>query len=339
MSRKRKRGFSGVDSTLVDIYEQLANEDEQNRIDAAHSLISRFIDPDTFSFEQAKGILSRLFRGLCSSRKAARLGFSIALTESLSHLPLSTNQLEDGISTSAVIDLLESKTVPDGSVSGQDERDHYFGRLFGAEAILKSGIIFKDSDHASWKRLLEVICSLAVKKNWLRQECGWVLYNFIFSSASDLLTEQHVLEILEALSERKLIRTPEGVAVWLVAVDKFPRANIPRQYWRHGDPLSHKDVVSLAEILKDTHQQSGNVKDDFESQGAASWSGRPHFAWDVVFGKLYQESEDGTRSVAGQKIEKKGQKKVKGTSENPRSEQVSFETFWKVVVDGIVTFD
>jgi DNA polymerase phi len=117
MSKKRPREVTAPDTRLIEIYDDLANEDEEIRLKAAHALLSQFSSKDT-TIEQRKTILKRLFRGLCSGRKAARLGFSIALTEFLSQvfLPYIDDQK---INASEIIDLLESQTAVEGSTSGQ----------------------------------------------------------------------------------------------------------------------------------------------------------------------------------------------------------------------------
>ena len=116
MSKKRPREVKAAATQLIEIYDDLANEDEEIRLRAAHTLLSQF--SVNITIEQHKTILKRLFRGLCSGRKAARLGFSVALTEFLSQvfLPYLDDQK---VNASEIIDLLESQTAVDGSTSGQ----------------------------------------------------------------------------------------------------------------------------------------------------------------------------------------------------------------------------
>jgi DNA polymerase phi len=117
MSKKRPREAVTPDTRLIEIYEDLANEDEEIRLKAAYVLLTQFSTKNT-TIEQQKTVLKRLFRGLCSGRKAARLGFSVALTEFLSQLFLPHVE-EQEIKASDIIDLLESETTVDGSTSGQ----------------------------------------------------------------------------------------------------------------------------------------------------------------------------------------------------------------------------
>jgi len=113
MSKKRAREVSDFHVALVEIWEDLAHEDEEIRLKAAHTLLVKFVPSATS--DQIKTILTRLFRGLCSSRKAARLGFSIALAETLRSLQNS----EKVCSYSEVLDILEKQTTSEGGVSGQ----------------------------------------------------------------------------------------------------------------------------------------------------------------------------------------------------------------------------
>ena len=77
---KRPREAPNINTGLIEIYEDLASENGEVRLKAALRLLST-----KYSDTELDKILNRLFRGLCSSRKAARLGFSIALTEFLAH--------------------------------------------------------------------------------------------------------------------------------------------------------------------------------------------------------------------------------------------------------------
>jgi DNA polymerase phi len=69
----------------MELYEQLASNEENVRIKAAEELVRKVVQGKK-SGETEKGIdseyaLNRLVKGLSSGRESARLGFSIALTE------------------------------------------------------------------------------------------------------------------------------------------------------------------------------------------------------------------------------------------------------------------
>lgn len=121
MSKKRRREQSNADTQLVEVYEDLANENEEVRLKAAQSLLSRFSPENSPANEEVLKTLKRLIRGLCSGRKAARLGFSVALTELLVQLlgPVKKDAPSLGLSIAELIDLLKEQTSIGGNVSGQ----------------------------------------------------------------------------------------------------------------------------------------------------------------------------------------------------------------------------
>lgn len=117
-SRKRRREPHNVDVKLVEIYEDLASEKDDIRLKAAQGLVSQFTPDKAPSDEQIKKTLQRLFRGLCSSRKAARIGFSIALTEILTQIFSAARESSEF----GIVDALkiwESQSSSSGSESGQ----------------------------------------------------------------------------------------------------------------------------------------------------------------------------------------------------------------------------
>ena len=124
MSKKRRREQPSDTTQLVEIYEDLANENEEVRLKAAHSLLSRFSPESSPTSEEVLKTLKRLIRGLCSGRKAARLGFSVALTELLIQLlgPIKKDTSSLDLSIPELIELLKEQTHTGGSVSGQVSR-------------------------------------------------------------------------------------------------------------------------------------------------------------------------------------------------------------------------
>lgn len=299
-----------MDVALVTIYDHLASEDETIRLDAARRLLTK-----TFAENELNTVLRRLFRGLCSSRKAARLGFAVALTEVLSQLQDSEHK--SAITPTKVIDLLEASTEAEGGSRGQEERDYYFGRVFGAGAIIQSGILFKDAERTQWKRLLNILCSVALKKPWLRQECGWTLCE-LAAGASDEAPLPFIEDIIDVLSTHKLVRTPEGVAIWLSAKKSFPSAKLSKHVWKYTHPLAAKDVSNLAEVMKNARTQQGDA--DFGAQGSTVWSASLHFAWLVVLSHFIRQ-ESGSKEVNGSQ------------KSNQTTELAGFPQFWQVVVD------
>ena len=121
MSKKRKRDRTAIDGQLVEIYEDLAHENDDIRLKAAQTLLSRIASEQEPSRTQlVTHVLIRLIRGLCSGRRTARLGFSVALTE---FLVQTQNGFKDEahaqVDVQDVIDALMKHSTAGGNVSGQ----------------------------------------------------------------------------------------------------------------------------------------------------------------------------------------------------------------------------
>ncbi|KAF3899746.1 DNA-directed DNA polymerase [Trichophyton interdigitale] len=324
--KKRRREKVNVDVKLVEIYDDLSNENDEIRLKAASELLSRFTPEANPEPEDVEKALLRLFRGLCSSRKAARLGFSIALTELLSIL---FGQAEGeqkcglaGWDVSKAIDLLESNTNTTSAESGQEERDHHFGRLFGAEAILKSSILFQpDVPFENWTRLLSLVFELANKKPWLREECGYIIFYSIRDIGTRNRGTKYVDSALAALCGNNLAKTPEGIAIWLAAMDLScsPPVVFPSGVWSHDNPLSSRERASLAKIMKESSGQDASNGEESKVKNSGVWNPKLPFAWDPILTKLYSTAA--------------GKSQVEGKGKKDKATQLSFLDFWTEVVD------
>ncbi|EEA26180.1 DNA-directed DNA polymerase [Talaromyces marneffei ATCC 18224] len=315
--KKRRREPFNVDVKQVEIYEDLANEKDEVRLKAAHELVSRFTPESKPTEDQIRKALQRLFRGLCSGRKAARVGFSIALTEVLAQVFGSKQSAESSeISVSEAVKIFSSVTDPSGGEPGQERKDYYLGRLFGAEAIIKSSILFQSGvPLEEWNTVVGIIIDIGNAKPWLREESGWVLYRALHELATQKADVKYCEKMIEIISSNGFVKSPEGVAMWLLIQDSFPNAKLPQDVWKYNnDPLDRHDRRTLAKIMK----QVSEAEDQSAALGV--WNSRLNFAWDAVLSRLADSKPEG----------KKEKKDKKGGKESSR---ITFEEFWTEVVD------
>ncbi|PGH19231.1 hypothetical protein AJ80_04096 [Polytolypa hystricis UAMH7299] len=318
--RKRRREPLNVDAKLVEIYEDLANENNEIRLKAAQELVSKFTPDKNPSDEDIEKALKRLFRGLCSGRKAARVGFSIALTEILSQIFSSAReQPSSEIDVSKAIDLWVSQSTLEGKGVGQEERDYSFGRLFGAEAIVKSSVVFQESvPFEQWTRILSLLFELAQKKPWLREECGWILFCAIQDIAVQKADVKYAETALRLCCENGLVKTPEGVAIWLRAKDFFPNMVFPEGIWKHGGPLHIRERATLCKVMKQSSEsESEQGKENGQVQNSGIWNAKLHFAWGSLLQRLYDQPAE----------------ELKSKDKTTKSKEASFVEFWTEVVD------
>ncbi|KAJ2993793.1 hypothetical protein HDV02_002069 [Globomyces sp. JEL0801] len=119
--------------------------------------------------------LKRLLRGLASSRDAARQGFAVALTELLILLP--------NLAASLTLSLLHDLTEKNGTKTGQEERELFFGRLFGYLAIAKAGVFNRDSTTINdFSLVISTIFKYSDKKDYLKESCCLVLIQILANS-------------------------------------------------------------------------------------------------------------------------------------------------------------
>ncbi|KXS11653.1 hypothetical protein M427DRAFT_72754 [Gonapodya prolifera JEL478] len=112
--------------------ENLKGKDqEKQRTEESDTLVEFDAVLDQLCSSSVSYTLKRLLRGLPSSREGARQGFAVALTELLVVIPF--------VPITYVLETLLRHTDVTGSMSGQEEREMYFGRVFGVMSVVSSG--------------------------------------------------------------------------------------------------------------------------------------------------------------------------------------------------------
>ena len=201
--------------------------------------------------------------------------------------------------------------------SSKENRDHHIGRLFGAEAIIKSGVLFRpDDSNGVFDRILDVVYELAKRKPWLREQCGFVLYRSLDTLTK--LDQNYAQSVVEKLQSAGLAKTPEGVAIWIAISKNLPSVNLPCGVWRGNSPLSQEEKSRLALVLKEASVPDLDIANsDANVSLRGSWSTNVHFAWLVVMDELMSPSDS------------------KMTTEF--SKRLSFSEFWTECVDSKIS--
>ena len=168
----------------------------------------------------------------------------------------------------------------------QEERDHQFGRLFGAESIIKSGVLFQPSIGLdAWSNILDILYDLAKKKSWLREESGFILFHSLQSLKDK--DSKYAQSIIDKLLASGLSKSSQGAAIWIGIQAAFPSVNLPRGVWHHEDPLSRKEKSRLTKILVETPgATSPQDGPELEATTKGAWTTKLPFAWDVVLAEL-----------------------------------------------------
>lgn len=313
---KRGRKFSEQDKRLAKIYEDLASEVGDVRIEAAKELLGE-VSPERAEDDAiVEKVITRLFKGLCSSRKAARLGFFMALTEVLRQSFLQSGSARSPLPLQGVLDLVIKTTEPDGSATIQEKRDHLVGRVTACNALLLSHILHKPVlATAELTKVLDILCSLARSKTWLREECGSVIHSYAQGLSESGAAEDIGKLILEAIRRHSLLKTPQGIAIWLAVQIRIGSAALPKNVWKDDDPLHSKNWRSIAVILRTgSVDDTGDEQPDTTRQKGGASQRNPSFAWIAVLTAFVSADSLSQNGLAHASVK-------------------SLESFWKEIVD------
>lgn len=131
---KRRRQSIDDQVKLSKLYVDLAAEEDDIRFEAAKQIIVRFAPENKPAAKDVEEALVRLIKGLCSQRKAARVGFSLTLTEFLRQIFGEKKSEIEGLEldVASIIKMVEDKTKPKGNVPGkvrERQQRHMFSML------------------------------------------------------------------------------------------------------------------------------------------------------------------------------------------------------------------
>ncbi|KZT24137.1 hypothetical protein NEOLEDRAFT_1117111 [Neolentinus lepideus HHB14362 ss-1] len=308
-------------STTLPLFWHLSSNNKKERIDASVKLIgaleqfqAQFIPKaspettedeeensekeedalDTLNAQDVSYSIRRLIRGLASPRESSRLGFAVALTELLSRIST--------VTCSQIVSLIMDCSKTQGSMTGQEERDMLFARLFGLTSIIQSGLIVRDtplltsasfstiaSSLASYQEVMKQLIELGEKKSWLRESAWWTLgLTFDTLVRSSVLWKDDAIEATFDMIYEEKSWSPEKVAITVTLQDQYPQKD-----WRkHLSPtfknpriLNTANLATLAKIL----QESASDEDGetgLKAAAAGAWKPQVHYVWDIILDAL-----------------------------------------------------
>ncbi len=137
----------------------------------------------------------------------------------------------------------------------------------------------------AWSNILDIIYDLAKKKPWLREECGFILFNSI-----QILKDKdskYAQLIIDKMLANGLCKTSQGVAIWIRVHTAFPSIDMPHGVWHHEDPLYREKNPRIVKILMEipaaTSPKDGRGS---ETTAKSAWATKLPFAWDVILAEL-----------------------------------------------------
>lgn len=152
-------------------------------------------------------------------------------------------------------------------MTGQEERDVLFARLFGLTAIIQSGLLVRltplpssvssssiPSSLAGYQEVLSQLIALGEKKSFLRESAWWTMGLAIdeLNSSKVAWKEEAVEFTVQSLLVDHAVWTPEKVAITLKFQNAYPKRDwsILSPTFKNTVLLSSVNLLTLARILK-----------------------------------------------------------------------------------------
>ncbi|KAK0861491.1 DNA-directed DNA polymerase [Friedmanniomyces endolithicus] len=272
-SRKRRLDHVEANTALAQAYNDLADEIPSVRLRGAGDICKYLTTESPDQAHRTDAALDRLVKGLCSGRKAARLGFSVALSEVLRLAFSQSKSLDaDDFTLAKVAEKCIHLTRPEG------------------KAILQSNIALReDVPDVDWELYVKAILDLACHKDWLRTECSAMLYEYLDSGEGTKLTLTRVQGLVDALRQAKLLKTAEGVALWLAISERWPEA-LPKGVWAKKSPMSVDEQNSLKKILLGRSEEEDEETTNVKTSQSGTRQSHPSFVWKALLNWLYQRN-------------------------------------------------
>ena len=256
---------TGLDkASILPLFPLLSSHDPPTRLDASVSLISSLPSIDLSGSTAPLSddadtpyTIKRLVTGLGSSNQASRQGFAVALAELVARLP------DDQAAT--VLPLVMSSSTPTAGAESREERDLLFGRLLGLHAIVRSNVVFKDTQVAAegFKEVILALLGLSGKKAWMREPAYWVLVQAVRTllelpaKAAPTWRDEQTAWIVQRLlvDSREKARGwgPDKIALVLILQAFEVEADynaILAPTFPNGNPLARASLIALSQALK-----------------------------------------------------------------------------------------
>ncbi|KAL1748073.1 DNA polymerase phi-domain-containing protein [Schizophyllum fasciatum] len=271
---------------------------------------------DALNAQDVSYSIRRLIRGLASPRESSRLGFAVALTELLSRI--------DTVTCSQITALINDSSKPQGSISGQEERDLLFARLFGFTSVIQSGLLTRTkplpssasasvvSSLESYQEVLSGLFALGEAKAWLRESAWWTIGLAIDAlHASEVQWKDAARDwTVEQIFKEREDWSPEKVAISLKLQRLYPSLpwkKLLAPAFKNPDLLSNANLPVIARIIKDTRDDED--EDEVPKSQSGNWKPQLHFVWDFMLAELLPSEGTASTSLG------------------------SFQEFFRVVVD------
>ena len=158
----------------METFWNLASLDQETRLKATKELLQ-----NTKTSQEIEYNLTRLFKGLSSSRDAARQGFALSLSQVLSLHPIPVSTCLENIMKYCPV----SKGTKNSIL-----KDSLFGRVFGFLAVLKSGLL-NTASLEEYMQIMTLLLEITQFKSYLFEACFSIIIEMCKTCRKDIQSE------------------------------------------------------------------------------------------------------------------------------------------------------
>ncbi|KAL3856389.1 hypothetical protein ACJMK2_011156 [Sinanodonta woodiana] len=236
-----------VDSTILSIFVKLAEGSESERLKSTENLIELLILKRAKTDEpsqELKYTVNRLVKGLASSRKWARLGFSVALCQVL-------RKLEE-ITVEDILQRIKENLKPVPSSQSKSEVGNILmGKAFAYLVLIQSGRITTD-DNDQLREVVKGLIDLRKTKSYLQQLCVTGIVQILQQVDNTLFCKYVLPEIETELKSGWVECSPDTLLLILQARKHHKKAvkKFLKEYWQDRKVVSEKNYSFIGEIVK-----------------------------------------------------------------------------------------
>ena len=320
------------ESPFLDSFYGISSADAAERAHAAQVLLHHSLLGGVANAKDAAYALRRLMNGLCSGRAAARQGNAAALASFLkvafalgkmgeirsameqqqssstggAGAGSSIMEEERGLSDLAFIrHRLRASTEPgetQGRRKGSEERDYQFGRLFGINGIVRSGILLPgvvsgvdlDDIQTVTKYLLSDLAELYGYKKWIREPAAHAvctLLNTLYAACPDNADAQTVVEhVVESVVVPQLLmkgdndRDGETSSLFAAYSAEQIGIGVNIQSWAHLHTAVLPVPINKPILTKETVPVLASAL----SETSVVTQPRTHLFWDILWSFAFE---------------------------------------------------
>ncbi|XP_067140370.1 myb-binding protein 1A-like protein [Centruroides vittatus] len=231
-----------VNKLILDSFYKLTDVNKTTRFKAVENVLNTLQRSKEDNTSDISYCLQRLIKGLASSRKAARQGFAVMLTELLRKFP--------SVSLDEILSLISKHLSINGDK--MEKRNHIIGQIIAFAVIVRSGK-FKEN----LEKMNEVITCLQnlQKKNYMKLIVNKLLVN-IFNQVDDDCFKQYIWPHLQ--DDLKIgweDCTPDTLWLLFTCMQLFPEivnSKFLKKHWKISNVLDEKNFTHFARIIKDS---------------------------------------------------------------------------------------